>query len=482
MHNVDVVVIGGGCAGYCAAHAAAQRGRQVLLLEKAPRMDSGGNSYYTIGSIRVAHDGFDDLVGIVEPDERHTRTEIPPYPAAEFIADMERVTQGRGDKALAAGVANGSLDAVRWLHSLGVRFELMYDRQAHKRPDGTYLFWGGTHLNSVGGGPGLMSDHERVASGLGVEVQYDCAVTSLIMENGTVVGVCAGRREFRADSVVIASGGFEANARWRQRYLGDGWQHAKVRGTPYNTGDLIEAALAIGADRGGDWSGCHSVPWDASYPANESNRALTNRLSRYGYPLGIVVNRDGRRFIDEGADFRNYTYAKYGKEILKQPGSAAFQIFDATSRSMLQAYEYDMPGIRPVVAETLDELAVTLGIDVDGFVRTVEEFNASIDTARPFDDTIKDGRCASVEPVKSNWASAIDTSPYYAYPVTCGISFTFGGLRGDLDGRVLDRSGAPLPGLFACGEAMGGLFSGNYPTGAGLMAGMVIGRRAGSLA
>jgi tricarballylate dehydrogenase len=482
VRNVDVVVVGGGCAGYCAAHAAAQRGRRVLVLDKAPRMTSGGNSYYTIGSVRVAHDGLDDLVEILESDERHARTEIPPYPAAEFIADMKRVTEGRGDRALAEVVANGSRDAVGWLHSLGMRFELMYDRQAHERRDGTFMFWGGMHVSSVGGGPGLMSDHERVASRLGVEVQYDCAVSDLITENGTVIGVRAGEREFCAESVVIASGGFEANALWRQRYLGDGWQHAKVRGTPYNTGDLIEAALAIGAARGGDWAGCHSVPWDASYPANESNRGLTNRLSRYGYPLGIVVNRDGRRFIDEGADFRNYTYAKYGKNILEQPGSVAFQIFDATSQSMLEPYEYDMPGIRPVVADGLDELAMASGIDVDGFVRTVAEFNASIDTTRPFDHTIKDGRCASVEPVKSNWASAIDAPPYYAYPVTCGISFTFGGLRGDPNGRVLDRSSTPIPGLFACGEALGGLFSGNYPTGAGLIAGMVIGRRAGSLA
>ncbi|MBN9792701.1 tricarballylate dehydrogenase [Pseudonocardia sp. TMWB2A] len=482
MRNADVVVVGGGCAGYCAAHAAALRGRRVLLLDKAPRSSAGGNSYYTIGSTRVVHDGLADLLRIVEPDERHARTEVPPYPAADFIADMERVTQGRGDKALAEVVAHGSRDAVGWLHALGVRFELMYDRQAHERDDGTFAFWGGMHLSSVGGGPGLMSDHVRVASRLGVEVRYECAVTGLVTENDAVVGVRSGEREFRADSVVIASGGFEANEELRQRHLGDGWQHAKVRGTPYNTGDLIEAALAIGADRGGDWAGCHSVPWDASYPANESNRSLTNRLSRYGYPLGIVVNRDGRRFVDEGADLRNYTYAKYGRRILEQPGSVAYQIFDATSRSMLYGYEYDMPGIRPVVAERLDELATAAGIDADGFVRTVAEFNASIDTARPFDHTVKDGRRASVEPAKSNWATAIDSPPYYAYPVTCGISFTFGGLRGDLDGRVLDRSGMPIPGLFACGEALGGLFSGNYPTGAGLIAGMVMGRRAGSLA
>ncbi|WP_330275548.1 FAD-dependent tricarballylate dehydrogenase TcuA [Lentzea sp. NBC_00516] len=482
MRDPDVVVVGGGNAGFCAAHAAAERGRRVVLLEKAPRAHAGGNSYYTLGSTRMVHDGLGDLLKVLEPDERHARTEVPPYSAAEFLADLERVTGGRGDKELAEVVAEGSRDAVRWLHALGMRFELMYERQAHEGPDGTFVFWGGSHVRNVDGGPGLMSVHQSIASRLGVEVRYGCSVTGLMTEGGSVVGVRMGDQELRAESVVIASGGFQANAQWRQRYLGEGWQHAKVRGTPYNTGDLIGAALEIGADRGGDWSTCHSVPWDASFPENESNRALTNRLSRYGYPLGIVVNRRGERFFDEGADFRNYTYAKYGKVILEQPGSVAFQVFDAKSRSMLAAYEYDMPGIIPIVAGSVEELAVAMDVDVDGFTRTVKEFNSSIDTGRPLDPTTKDGRSAAVEPLKSNWASAVEEPPYYAYPVTCGISFTFGGLRGDGDGRVLDRSGEPIPGLFACGETLGGLFSANYPTGAGLTAGMVIGRRAGSLA
>ncbi|OZF26310.1 tricarballylate dehydrogenase [Rhodococcus sp. 14-2483-1-2] len=480
MPDPDVVVVGGGNAGYCAAHAAAERGRRVLVLEKAPRQHSGGNSYFTLGSIRFVHNGIDDLLQILEPDERHVHTEVPPYAAAEFLSDLERVTEGRGDKALANVVVEGSRDAIGWLHALGLRFRLMYDRQANVGPDGSFVFWGGSHVSTVDGGSGLMADHERTASRLGVQVRYDCAVTDLIAEDGAIVGVRVGDRRVSAESVVIASGGFEANPRWRQRYLGDGWQHAKVRGTPYNTGDLIDAALKIGAGRGGDWSTCHSVPWDASYPQNESNRALTNRLSRYGYPLGILVNRRGRRFVDEGADFRNYTYAKYGKLILEQPGSVAFQVFDATSRSMLQGYEYEMPGIVPMVADDLRELALAMDVDVEEFVQTVCEFNASIDTGQPLDPTVKDGRSASVKPVKSNWSSAIESPPYYAYPVTCGISFTFGGLRGDIDGRVLTSSGSPITGLFACGEALGGLFSGNYPTGAGLIAGAVMGRRVGS--
>jgi tricarballylate dehydrogenase len=282
--------------------------------------------------------------------------------------------------------------------------------------------------------------------------------------------------------VVLAAGGFESDPALRREFLGDGWEHARVRGTPHNTGDMIAAALRAGAARGGDWSSAHSVQWDALHPGNESNRQLTNRLTRQSYPLGIIVNRDGQRFVDEGADFRNYTYARYGKAILEQPGSIAYQLFDSRTRPLLRAEEYDMPGVSVEVADTVDELAGRIGVDRRALVRTVSDFNASIDLDVVFDPTIKDGRRASVRPPKSNWASPLDQLPYYAYPVTCGITFTFGGVRGDTNGRVLSDDGEPIPGLYACGEMLGGLFSGNYPGGTGLAAGMVFGRRAGRLA
>ena len=186
--------------------------------------------------------------------------------------------------------------------------------------------------------------------------------------------------------------------------------------------------------------------------------------------------------MDEGADFRNYTYAKYGERILKQPGSIAYQIFDATLRPMLRSEEYDMPGISMMTADSIEKLGGELDIDAQQFAATVAEYNASIDTTVLFDPTVKDGRAARVEPLKSNWATPLQTPPFFAYPVTCGITFTFGGLKGDVDGRVLSESGDPMPGLFVCGEALGGLFSGNYPGGSGLAAGTVFGRRAGRLA
>ncbi|WP_247040753.1 FAD-dependent tricarballylate dehydrogenase TcuA [Arthrobacter rhizosphaerae] len=486
MEAVDVVVVGGGNAGFTAAHAAAVRGRKVVLLEKGSEDLAGGNSFYTAGATRIAHNGLDDLLDWVEPDERHSRTEVPPYSADEYAADLAKVTEGRNDPELTKVLVEESQPTLRWLKNLGLKYRLMYERQAFERPDGSYLFWGGLHVGNVGGGEGLIEDHTRVAAELGIDVRYSHAAKSLIVEDGRVVGVVTGsplgEMSLRAESVILTAGGFEADPQLRREYLGEGWENAKVRGTPNNTGDMIAAALEIGATRGGDWGTCHSVQWDAFTATNESNRELTNRLTRQSYPFGIIVNTNGERFLDEGADFRNYTYAKYGKEILKQPGSVAYQIFDATLRPMLRTEEYDMPGISVEMADTLEELASKIGIDPEKLSKTVSDFNNSIDRSIAFDPNVKDGRSAATEPVKSNWAAPIETGPFYAYGVTCGITFTFGGIKSDTHGRVLDGEGKHIQGLYVAGEMLGGLFSANYPGGSGLAAGCVFGRRAGTLA
>lgn len=486
-NDADVIVVGGGNAGFCAAHAAAERGRRVLLLERGLPGMHGGNSFYTAGATRISHGGLDDLRDVLEPDQRHDRTLVPPYSPEEYAADLAKVTEGSNDPDLTDVVVNESAATVRWLHGLGLKFRLMYERQAYERPDGSFLFWGGLHIGNVGGGEGMIADHTRVAGELGVDVRYGIDVHDLILDGDKVVGVIAtnsdgDQERLRASSIILAAGGFEANPELRRRHLGEGWQNAVVRGTPYNTGQMLEAALAIGADRGGDWSTAHSVQWDAEAENNASNRELTNRLTRQSYPLGIIVNQEGERFLDEGADFRNYTYAKYGRVILEQPGSISYQVFDATLRPMLRAEEYDMPGVGVHQADSLAELAISIGVDPASLTRTVEEFNANIEVESAFDPTVKDGRRSSVKPPKSNWASAIATAPFYAYPVTCGITFTFGGLRGDTDGRVLRADGSAISGLFVCGEMLGGLFSKNYPGGSGLAAGMVFGRRAGRIA
>jgi tricarballylate dehydrogenase len=240
-------------------------------------------------------------------------------------------------------------------------------------------------------------------------------------------------------------------------------------------------ALEAGAQPYGDWGGCHAIAWDAAAPP-AGDRELTNLFSKQSYPLGIVVNREGRRFVDEGADYRNYTYAKYGAEILKQPGGVAFQVFDAKTEPLLRQDEYTAPGVSRFETGTVGALAEKVGVDAGALERTVEEFNAAV---RPgeFDPSVKDGkRTEGISPPKSNWAQPLDTPPFYGFAVTCGITFTFGGLRVDAHARVLDGRGRPVPGLHAAGELVGGLFYHNYPGGSGLTSGAVFGRRAGATA
>lgn len=485
-YTADVLVVGAGNAAMCAAHAARDEGKTVLMLEAAPKEQAGGNSYFTAGATRMTHEGLESLKDLVEPDERHSRSEVPAYTAEDYAADLKKVTRGRNDPQMTETLTSRVSEDMRWLKAKGMKYRLMYERQAYERPDGSFLFWGGLHVGNVDGGEGLMRDHFAIAAESGIEVIYEARATRLVEVAGAVTGVVFEKdgEEYavRAEATVLGSGGFEASRQMRAEHMGQQWYHAVTRGTPFNTGTMLEEAIALGAAKGGDWSSGHATQWDAGFVGNESNFEVTNRLTRQSYPLGIIVNRQGRRFVDEGADFRNLTYAKYGKEVLMQPGAIAWQIFDAPLRPMLRAEEYEVPGVGEHIAGSLEELAAQTGIDKTGLEETIAAFNRSIDTSAEFDPNVKDGRIARTAPVKSNWANAISEPPYYAYPVTCGITFTFGGLKGDECARVLKLDGTPIPGLFACGEALGGLFSENYPGGSGLAAGIVFGRIAGRCA
>jgi tricarballylate dehydrogenase len=482
----DVVIVGAGNAAFSAAHASIERVGRVLVLEKAPREWAGGNSYFTAGAIRTTYEGLEDLRPIVEnlTDELAAATELPPYTPDDFMSDMERVTEGRCDKELTRILVDDAADTTRWLHEKGLRYRLMYDRQSFE-VNGKRRFWGGLVLGTVGGGRGLVEQHIAAAERSGIEVRYDSPVVGLLQEDEAVTGVVCkgpdGREEIGARATVLASGGFESDPRMRAAYLGPQWDVAKVRGTPYNTGEVLRIALESGAQPYGNWSGCHAIAWDAAAPPT-GDRELTNLLSKQSYPLGIVVNKYAQRFIDEGADFRNYTYAKYGAEILRQPGALAYQLFDAKTEPLLRQDEYSAPGVSRYEATTIRELGQKLGMNADALERTVEEFNAAVQSGA-FDPTIKDGKGThGLRPPKSNWAQALDSPPFYGFAVTCGITFTFGGLRVDADSRVLDQTGLPIQGLHAAGELVGGLFYHNYPGGSGLMAGAVFGRRAGATA
>lgn len=484
MSTYDVVIAGGGNAAFCSAQAARERGARVLMLEKAPREWAGGNSYFTAGAVRTTFNSLDDLRPLLEDlsDEQAAATELTPYTEVDFMADMDRLTEGRCDPVLARMLVGESAETVRWLHEKGIRWRLMYDRQSFK-VNGKYQFWGGLVLGVIGGGSGLIEQHSAAAQAAGIEIRYRSAVTSLIQnEAGEVAGVVCktpdGWEEIRCGAVVLACGGFEADPRLRAMFLGPNWDVAKVRGTQYNTGEGIQMALDIGAQAYGHWSGCHSIAWDAAAPPT-GDWQITNLLSKQSYPIGIVVNREGKRFLDEGADFRNYTYAKYGAEILKQPGAIAYQLFDAKTEPMLRQDEYTAPGVSRYAAQSIGELAMLLGIDPDALEHTVSDFNAAIEPVE-FNPAVKDGkRTTGITPPKSNWALPLDTAPYLAFAVTCGITFTFGGLKVGEDTQVLDTSDRPIPGLYAAGELVGGLFYYNYPGGSGLTSGAVFGRRAG---
>ena len=338
----------------------------------------------------------------------------------------------------------------------------------------------------MGGGEGLHQGLTEAANAAGVEIRYGARATALIHDDDGVHGVCVRQdertRELPASAVVLAAGGFQANTEWRTRYLGPNWDLAKVRGTRFNTGDGIRMALDIGASTYGNWSGAHAVGWDANAP-EFGDLAVGDGFQKHSYPFGIMVNNEGRRFVDEGADFRNYTYAKYGREVLAQTGQVAWQIFDAKVDHLLRD-EYRIRQVTKVTANSLEELCARIeGVDGMALHDTISGYNAAIDTSVPFDPNVKDGRRThGLEKDKTNWANPIDTPPFQAFNITCGLTFTFGGLRIDQSGRVLDSDLHPIPGLFAAGELVGGLFYGNYPGGTGLMAGSVFGRLAGDSA
>ena len=386
--DADVIVVGAGNAGLSAAHAARERGARVLVLEKAAAEWSGGNSAFTAGAVRLAHGGVEDLRGLVEDDPRLDVTDLEAYTPDEFLADMQRVTLGRGDPAMARVLVGDSGDALRWLAGRGIRFRLMYERQAYET-DGRFRFWGGLAVGAVDGGRGLMEMHAAAAERTGIEVRHEAAVDALLPGEGVRI---RGGDVLRARSVVLAAGGFESNPALRASYLGPNWDVAKVRGTPFNTGEVLHAALAAGAQPYGHWSGCHAIQWDRDAPPT-GDLVLTNRYSRQSYPVGIVVNVNGERFIDEGADFRNYTYAKYGAEVLRQPEGIAAQIFDARSVGLLRTIDYEAPGATRVEAGTLEELAAGLGIDAERFSRTVREYNAAI-VPGDFDPAVQATGCA----------------------------------------------------------------------------------------
>ena len=453
--SVDVLVIGGGNAALCAAISARRQGASVLVLEAAPRFYRGGNTRHT-RNLRCAHDTANGHL-------------TAPYTEEEFWTDLRRVTEGQTDEALARAMIAQSKEILSWISEQGVRFQPSLD--------GTLNL---SHTNAffLGGGRAMLNALYATAERLGVRVRYETPVIDLDIVDRrcrAVVAKSGGRTiSFAAKTVVAAAGGFEANIEWLKEYWGERADNFLIRGTPHNRGDVLKLLLDKGVAPVGDPAQCHAVAIDARAPKYDGG--IVTRLDCVIF--GIVVNRAGERFYDEGEDFWPKRYAIWGRLVAAQPDQIAYIVFDAKSLRQFMPSVYP-----PIEAATVAELAAKLDLPADALTCTVDAFNAAV---RPgtFDHTIFDDcRTDGIDPSKSHWARRLDQPPFYAYPVRPGITFTYLGTKVDRDARMQMADGRAAENLFAAGEIMAGNVLGQgYVAGIGMTIGSVFGRIAGEKA
>lgn len=450
--DFDVLVIGGGNAALCAAMTARQAGATVLLLESAPKHFRGGNSRHT-RNLRYLHaTGNDHLTG--------------PYLEEEFWEDLLRVTSGRTNEQLARLTIRESNQVGAWMKQHGCRFQPSMEGTLHLSRTNAFF---------LGGGKALMNAYYATAAKLGVAIRYEAEVRDLDINNGAFKAAEVAHNgvshTIRARSVVVASGGFQANRQWLQQNWGDAAANFIVRGTPYDKGVPLRVLLDNGAQQIGDPRQCHAVAIDARAP--EYDGGIVTRLDCV--PFGIVVNKQAQRFHDEGEDFWPKRYAIWGRLVAQQPDQIAYSIIDA------KCLELFMPSVFPALeADSIGALADKLDLDPAALEAAVIAFNRA---TRPggFDSTALDD-CATegLTPPKSHWARPLDTPPFYAYPLRPGITFTYLGVTVDRQARVVFQDGQAAPNIFAAGEIMSGNILGQgYMAGFGMTIGTVFGRIAG---
>lgn len=486
-HRYDVIVVGAGNAALVAALTAHQDGAKVLVLEAAPKEERGGNSRFAGAIFRFAHDGPGSVEPLLDPAHKDwlEKVKFDSYSPARFQEDANLVSGGRSDQDLQKILIDRSYETVQWMRDVGVKWELTVGKLIDPEkigPDEVYELPAGGAVRVVNEGVGLIDDLFRAVEATDIDVWYGSPAVELLTEGATVKGVKIAAEDRYIDVegvVVLAAGGFEANPEMRLRYLGEGWDLVKVRGSRFNMGHMLQSALDSGAQPAGHFGGAHASPLDADAP-NVGDLKLTDKMSRYSYPYSVMVNVDAERFVDEGSDEVWLTYAKTGSAIRSQPQALAFQIFDQKTVHLLEP-RYSTG--TPIEANTLEELADKLGISPTVLRETVETYNSAT-TGGTFDPFSKDGLKAEPDgqPPKSNWATRLDQGPFTCYRVTCGITFTYGGLKIDETAGVIDKAGRPMSNLYATGEIAGDFFYHNYPAGAGLMRGAVFGRIAGAQA
>jgi tricarballylate dehydrogenase len=486
MNTYDVIVVGAGNAALAAAVSAKENGAErVVVVEKAPREMRGGNTHWSGGVLRFAFDDpreIGELLPDVEEQFENFYDGVSPYSQDDFHGDLMRVTSGRTDPVLSKILVSSSFDTVKWMKKVGgIKMEPAITLSAVKK--GNVMVWArGLVVRAEHEGVGLSRSWFSTAERLGIEIRYGAAATELLVgDDGRINGIKVrdddGISVLKARSVVLGCGGFEANVQMRTQHIGPLVGAAKVRGTPHNQGDGLRMAMNIGAMPWGQWSGCHATPISADW-GEFAPRELTDRSNRLSYVYGIMLNRKGRRFVDEGEDGALFTYAKFGRAILAEPGAKAWQIFDSRVIHLLEP-RYQTS--KPITANTLEGLIEQLDFDDKAqALKTVDEFNVCACDIDGFDPTKKDGLSSKgLALEKTNWALRIAKPPFYAYSATGGITFTFGGLKVNQSAQVIGTDWRPIKGLFCCGEMVGGLFYDNYPAGTGLVSGATFGRIAG---
>jgi tricarballylate dehydrogenase len=451
----DVLVIGGGNAALCAALMAREAGASVLLLEAAPREWRGGNSAHT-RNLRCMHDAPQDVL-------------VDAYPEEEFWQDLLKVTGGKTNETLARLVIRASSNCRDWMRRHGVHFQPPLSGALHVARTNAFF---------MGGGKALVNAYFRSAEALGVQVRYDAPVDRIEMDSGRFVAAHVNGQRITAKACVLAAGGFESNRDWLREAWGQNqrgeWpsDNFLIRGTAFNQGVLLRHLLDDhGADRIGDPTQAHMVAIDARAPLYDGG--ICTRIDCVS--LGVVVNRDGERFYDEGEDFWPKRYAIWGRLVAQQPGQIGYSIIDS------KAIGRFMPPVFPgVKADSLPELAQKLGLDVDTFMRTLKGYNAACRVGT-FDHTsLDDCHTEGITPAKTHWARPIDTAPYYGYALRPGVTFTYLGLHTD-DTAAVRFNGVPSDNLFVAGEMMAGNVLGQgYTAGVGMSIGTAFGRIAGT--
>ena len=452
----DVIVVGGGNAALCSALMAREAGASVLVLEASPKEWRGGNSQHT-RNLRCMHDGPQDVL-------------VDSYTEEEYWQDLLKVTGGITNEKLARMVIRESSRCRDWMRKHGVRFQPPLSGTLHVARTNAFF---------MGGGKALMNAYYHSAEKLGIDILYDSPVDDLEIEDGKFIAAKVGDKRYAGNACVLGCGGFESDREWLREAWGQNergeWpaDNFLIRGTRYNMGVVLKVMMRVGADTMGDPTQAHCVAIDARSPLYDGG--ICTRIDCVS--LGIVVNREAKRFYDEGEDFWPKRYALWGRLVALQPGQIAYSIIDAKSVGRFMP-----PVFTGVQADTLPELAAKLELDVDTFMQTVNEFNASCREGT-FDHNIQDDcYTEGITPAKTHWARPIDTGPFFGYAVRPGVTFTYFGLATDEKASIF-FDGKASPNMYAAGEiSAGNVLGKGYTAGVGMSIGTAFGRIAGTQA